>query len=360
MIYGANGFTAQLMIEVAKARGLQPILAGRSMDKIGPIAERHGLETRIFSLNNKLQSQEALKYIDLVVNAAGPFIYTANAMRQACLATQTHYLDITGELPVFKETYAQDDAAQGAGCTLISGMGFDIVPSDCLASYVINKVNSPVAVDVAISGTGGKPSAGTLKTVIELIDEKPSYLRKGKYMHYNLGSGGRWVPYPNRELFAIPVPLGDLAAIQHQHGIPNVTGYMSLAPKTAKRLQQFGAFAQTLMKSDLLKRITQKVVAERAKGPGEQLRKTGQTFFWAEARNAAGDVFSAGLQSVEGYRMTAECTINGVQRLLADDWKHFGALSPSQAFGADFILELDNTVRYDNMKLDKHRESATE
>ncbi|MFW5658582.1 MAG: hypothetical protein ACOCZ8_01250, partial [Bacteroidota bacterium] len=217
----------------------------------------------------------------------------------------------------------------------------------------------PTEVEVAISGTGGKPSAGTLKTIIELIDEKPTYLRKGKYVPFKLGEGGRWVPYPNRELFAIPVPLGDLAAIRHQYGIPNVTGYMSMAPKTAKRLATFGGLTQTLMKADILKRLTQKVVASRATGPGEQLRQSGQTFFWAEARNEKGERFSAGLQSVEGYRMTAECTIRGVERILSKDWKTYGALSPSQAFGADFILELPDTVRYDNMKLNKHAENRS-
>ena len=40
MIYGANGYTGQLIAELAASRGHKPVLAGRSADKVRPMAEK--------------------------------------------------------------------------------------------------------------------------------------------------------------------------------------------------------------------------------------------------------------------------------------------------------------------------------
>ena len=53
LLYGANGYTAGLIIRFAAEYGLEPIIAGRSEDKIKPIADANGLEYRIFDVNEQ-------------------------------------------------------------------------------------------------------------------------------------------------------------------------------------------------------------------------------------------------------------------------------------------------------------------
>src|SRR5690349_1219443 len=134
LIYGATGYTGALLAAEAVKRGHRPLLAGRSLTKLRPIAERLNLEAVAFDLS---QAAAVLRdrHIDLVLHAAGPFIHTSQPMLTACLEVGAHYLDITGEIPVFQNTFAHDQAAQERGVALISGVGFDIVPSDCLIQY---------------------------------------------------------------------------------------------------------------------------------------------------------------------------------------------------------------------------------
>ena len=101
MIYGANGYTGELIAREAAKRGSKPVLAGRSAAKIEPLADELGLESRIFSLSDPQATGQGLSGIELLVHCAGPFSATAKPMLEACLAKRTHYLDITGEFDVF-------------------------------------------------------------------------------------------------------------------------------------------------------------------------------------------------------------------------------------------------------------------
>ena len=47
MIYGANGYTGELIAREAVKRGMRPILAGRSREKIEPLARELGLEASV-------------------------------------------------------------------------------------------------------------------------------------------------------------------------------------------------------------------------------------------------------------------------------------------------------------------------
>ena len=73
MIYGANGYSAQLAVEKAVTQGRRPILAGRNAAAIQPLAQAHGLESRIFSLEDVDQVIAHLEDVKVVSNCAGPY-----------------------------------------------------------------------------------------------------------------------------------------------------------------------------------------------------------------------------------------------------------------------------------------------
>ena len=86
LIYGANGYTAELIIELALAEGAKPILAGRSAKKLAPLATRHGLSYRVFALDDVGVITGNLTGVAVVLNCAGPFSRTAKAMAEGCIA----------------------------------------------------------------------------------------------------------------------------------------------------------------------------------------------------------------------------------------------------------------------------------
>jgi len=166
MIYGAYGYTGVLVVEEAVRRGHRPLLAGRSEKKLAALASRLGLEAVTLDLTDAGALKRALEKVSLVFHAAGPFIDTSDAMIRACLEAGTSYVDITGEIPVFRNTFSYDAAAKAKGIVLMSGVGFDVVPTDCLARHVSGKLPGASHLEIAIAGLA-HPSAGTAKSMFD-------------------------------------------------------------------------------------------------------------------------------------------------------------------------------------------------
>ncbi len=131
-----------------------------------------------------------------------------------------HYLDITAEIDVFEGLLARDAEAMRAGVTLMPGVGFDVVPSDCLAAHLKRKL--PDATHLTIYLTAGfNASRGSLKTMIEGIADGVRARRNGRLVTLarpdtgscNFGKGLR----PT-----IQIPWGDLSTAFHSTGIPNI------------------------------------------------------------------------------------------------------------------------------------------
>src|ERR1700682_2360478 len=143
LIYGANGYTGKLIAREAFRRGHRPLLAGRSAGRIAPLARELGCESRTFALD---RAGDALDGIGLVLHCAGPFIRTSAQMIEACLRSGSHYLDITGEIPVFESIMKRNADAIARGVTLLPGVGFDVVPTDCLAAMLARRLSDAIEV----------------------------------------------------------------------------------------------------------------------------------------------------------------------------------------------------------------------
>src|SRR3954451_12448817 len=131
IIYGANGYTGELIAREAVRRGHRPILGGRNASTIDALARELGCESRLFGLDDSGGVAAALQNVALVLHCAAPFVLTSAPMVDACLRAGAHYLDITGEISVFEAIVRRDAEAKARGVTLLPGVGFDVVPTDC-------------------------------------------------------------------------------------------------------------------------------------------------------------------------------------------------------------------------------------
>ncbi|MDH5433019.1 MAG: saccharopine dehydrogenase NADP-binding domain-containing protein, partial [Gammaproteobacteria bacterium] len=166
MIYGANGYTGNLIAHLAKEQKLNTVLAGRNANAVNQMGESLGFACQVFGLDNIDEVVNQLKDIALVIHCAGPFSATAKPMMQACLQSQTHYTDITGEISVFELAHSLSKQAKQANVILCPGVGFDVIPTDCLASQLKEKM--PDATHLAMAfDSAGKMSPGTAKTSVE-------------------------------------------------------------------------------------------------------------------------------------------------------------------------------------------------
>ena len=354
LLYGAYGFTGQLLVEEAVKRGHRPLLAGRDAAKTAVIAQQYNLDHVALDLNDTDKLHQIVAGVDLALHAAGPFIHTSEPMVQACLAGQTHYLDITGEIPVFETTLSYDAHAREQGVALINGVGFDIVPTDCLGSYAAAQLPDADSLEIAFMGLS-RASAGTARSMLEMLPtlEQGSLLRRnGRLVPLPFGQGSREVTFSHgRSLRVTPIPWGDLVTAQLSTGVANVTTYMALPlPPGA---QAITPLLTRLLKVGPLRRASLKLVDWTIHGPDDHLRQTARSYVWACASNQAGQRREAWLETIEPYRLTAVAGIRAVEKTL--QLQPAGALTPSLAFGADFVLAVDGTTRYDDLPL--HQET---
>lgn len=345
MLYGATGYTGRLLAAFAVENGHRPILAARNAARLQPLADELGLPWRAVSLDQPDALRAALADVGLVFHAAGPFVHTSRPMVRACLATQTHYLDITGEIAVFLDTLAQDSAARAAGVTLISGVGFDVIPTDCLARYVADQVPDAVTLDIGICALG-RASAGTTTTALESAHRGNRVRRNGRLERIGYGEGTRPIAFSHRDLVAMPIPWGDLATAYRTTGIPNITTYMSFPPSMMRQLRRTAPLVGALRLKPL-RRLLQAIVARTVDGPDADMRRNSRSYIWARAADANGNAAEAWLDTMEGYRLTVVGGLKSVEAVLAQP--PVGALTPALAFGADFVLTLPDTVRYDTL-----------
>lgn len=134
IIYGANGYTGELIAREAVRQGLKPTLAGRNKAKVEALAQELGLGYKAFGLDNVDAVSEQLKGFKLIMHCAGPFSATSKPMMEACIKAGAHYLDITGEISVFELAQSLNSQAEKADVVLCPGVGFDVIPTDCVAA----------------------------------------------------------------------------------------------------------------------------------------------------------------------------------------------------------------------------------
>ena len=228
LLYGATGYTGKLIAAEAKAQGLWPKLAGRSAAKVKAIADPLGYSSQAFTLDQTDALDAALADVDVVLHAAGPFSKTWRPMVEACLRTKTHYLDITGEIEVFERCYRMDAQAKEAGIMLMPGVGFDVVPSDCLAQYVNERLPGGHHLTLAMTGMG-RASRGTAKTAIEKLGSG-THVRRGGKISRLIEPMKTQINFGDGPQDAIAVSWGDVATAYHSTGAPDIDVFFKSRP----------------------------------------------------------------------------------------------------------------------------------
>jgi short subunit dehydrogenase-like uncharacterized protein len=335
MLYGANGFTGKLIAKEAKRRQMALLLAGRTEAKIKPLAQELSLPFVTFSLESPALIQEKLKDCSLVLLAAGPFSETSRPMVEACLALGIHYLDITGEIEVLENVLSLDSKAKQNGSVLIPGVGFDVVPSDCLAKLLSEKLPKATELSLAFRGEATL-SPGTTKTMIENLPKGGKVRRNRKLKSIPTFSLFRSIPFSQKELFCSAIPWGDVATAYHSTGIPNVTVYGTV-PKWSRFLKTPLRWINPVLKNSQVQKFLKSQIDKRVKGPSEEKQKSARMEMWGEVKSNS-TIFQGHLDLPEGYHLTMLTALRAVEKVLSGEIKP-GSYTPSLAFGSDFIKE---------------------
>ncbi len=344
LIYGANGYTGRLMAKHAVTRGLKPIISGRNRDEIVALANELKLPYRVFDLSNAADVVRNLDGVDVVLHCAGPFSKTSAPMLHACLESRTHYLDITGEVDVFEACHRADQAAKERGIVVLPGSGFDVVPTDCVAAMLKQKM--PAAVSLVLGfEAGGGPSPGTAKTSVEGLARGGRARIDGELRVVPLGWKDRTFERDGKQRTAMTIPWGDLYTAYVSTGIRNIETYMVVSPKTIANARRM-RFMRPLLGLGFVQNFMKRRIERSNPGPSEERRRDNGCRVWGEVTDSSGALATLSIAGPNGYDLTVTASIGIAIHLLdRKDGIAGGYYTPSQLMGAEYVLGLPGVRR---------------
>jgi short subunit dehydrogenase-like uncharacterized protein len=336
LLYGATGYTAGLVLERARQRGHAPVLAARREAAVRPLAEAAGLPWRAFALDQPGAVDRGLEGMRAAVNLAGPFRHTARPLFEACLRLGVPYLDIGGEVRVYEALLARGAEARAAQVAAVLGVGFDVVPSDCVAAMLKAALPGAVELELAFGGFGRSgPSRGSLHTLLETLGEGALIREGGRLRRVPFSWRRPRVRFPQGEARCLTVPWGEVVTAFATTGIPDIAVYLAAPPGLGLAL----AVLRPLLRLAWVRRLLRQMVAATVVGPGLEQRRASSAAVWGRARDAGGHEVALSLSAPEGYTLTADSTVAALERVLAGEVPP-GVWTPALAFGKDFVREL--------------------
>jgi short subunit dehydrogenase-like uncharacterized protein len=345
LIYGSYGYTGRLIVERALQQGLRPILAGRNEKKLRAQAEEQGLDCRVVALNDTARLDAALLEVEAVLHCAGPFVHTFRAMAQACLRTKRHYVDISGEIVGFEALAALDTPAKTAGIMLLPGAGFDVVPSDCLAAHLKQRLPSARQLRLFVRGVGAGVSRGTAKSAVENMHRQGMIRRDGELVQVPPAWNVRERDFGRGYTKVVSVGWGDVSTAYYSTGIPNIEAYFAF-PDSMIRSMRVMRLVGPLFYNRIAKGVLKSLINTFVSGPKEERRKKASAVFVGEVIGPKGERAVSKLITPEGYTCTALTTVEVMKRILKNDWQP-GFQTPSLAYGSNFIMQFEGVRRED-------------
>lgn len=337
MIYGANGYTGELIAREARRRNLQPVLAGRNRERIEGLAHELQLPCRVFDLQHPAEAAQHIKGMGLVLHCAGPFSATSAPMIEACIAAGAHYLDITGEISVFEHAQSLHARAEKAGIVLCPGVGFDVIPTDCVASALKAAMPDATRLSLGFDSRSGF-SPGTAKTSVEGLAQGGKVRSKGKIVTVPLAYQTRKIDFGDGEKLAMTIPWGDVSTAYFSTGIPNIEVYIPASPGMIRNLQRAN-HVRWLLGMKPVQKLLKSRIEKTVKGPDEATRDRLPTYVWGEATNDAGQKKTARIMTANGYSLTVTGSLAIVEHLLKTEVPG-GYYTPSKLAGADLVARL--------------------
>jgi short subunit dehydrogenase-like uncharacterized protein len=261
-------------------------------------------------------------------------------MVEACLRTGRHYLDITGEISVFEAMVKRDEAAKNAGVMIMPGVGFDVVPSDCLALHLKNLLPSATNLTLAFYGLGGI-SHGTQATMTMNVGRGGAIRRDGEIVQVPAAYKTRKIDFGEFTKTAVTIPWGDVSTAYHSTAIPNIEVYTVL-PESNLKLLKLSRYLGWLLKTKPVQNYLKKQIPEG--GPSDEEREKGKTYLWGEASDAQGNRVESRLTCPEGYTTTVLTALKIAEKILEGNFQ-VGFQTPAKCYGADLILEIEGAKR---------------
>jgi short subunit dehydrogenase-like uncharacterized protein len=337
MLYGAYGVTGRLILDEAIRRGHRPVLAGRDAAMLEQLRVVTGLDAAHVSLDRGQELRTALSGTRCVVLAAGPYELTGPPMRAACLDARCSYVDLNAAVDDFCEALACDEAARAAGVAVVPGAGYGVVFAECLAAHTARRVDNPTWLRLSLATQNEERSRAATLSIGHALAAGGLEVHNGQLRRRAVAfSTWRCQTSPGSTTSFAAMPMAEVVAAHRSTGVPNIVAGIAMSRPAAALIRATAPLA-----GRVLTRMAGRRSGHADTSPSQSRTAALRSRVWAEIRNDRGQTAAAMLETGEGYRAAAAVAVRAVESLLRTP--RVGALTPVQAFGADFALGVPGT-----------------
>ena len=345
IVYGSYGYTGRLIINELKKKSFTIILAGRKRDALQNQSEETGYPFEVVDVSDSIGLKKLLSKAALVLHCGGPFRFTAKAMIDVCLETKTHYTDITGEWQVFELLAGYDEAAKKVGIQIMPGTGFDVVPSDCLAVHLKNRLPAATHLQLAFAMVPGGMSRGTKKSMTESLGYGGITRKHNELIPFTLGKDVLDLDFGKFTTKTTRIQWGDISTAWRSTGIPNIEVFAGASTGSIRGLR-ISNYAGALLRQRWMKNFLLKKIDKGSSGPSDEHLKTGKCYLRGQVWDAQGNTKISLFNGPNAYLLTAKTAVLIAEKIMAGNF-NAGYKTPAMQYGADLVLEINDTKRID-------------
>lgn len=352
VLFGATGYTGDLTARAMVQRGLEPVLAARSAQRLAALAaELGGLETRVADVERPETVRALVEPGDVLVSTVGPFVRWGGPALDAAIGGGAHYLDSTGETDFIREVFERrGPQAQAAGVGLLTAMGYDWVPGNLAGALALRDAGpDAVRVDVGYfmrgSADSGAMSGGTRASAAGAM-LRPSFSWRGGRLVTERGAARvRSFDLGGRERPGVSVGTSEAFALPRLHpGLRDVDVYLGWFGPASRPMQalSLGLAGVTRVPGarGALESMLGRAVKGSTGGPDAAARSRTGSVVIAEAWGANDEVLAtARLEGVNGYDFTAGMLAWAAEVVAGGGLQGAGALGPVDGLGLEALEE---------------------
>ncbi|GAA4809647.1 saccharopine dehydrogenase family protein [Nocardioides caeni] len=344
IVFGATGYTGELVTRSLVRSGAAPLLVARSRDRVAALAEElGGLDIAVADAGDASALAAVVGRNDVLVSTVGPFLKYGEAAVRVAAECGATYFDSTGEGPFIREVFERwGPVAAANGGALLSAFGFDFVPGSLVGALALEEAGpAATAVDVAYFVKDVGTSGGTRASIGGMMVEDAFALTGGTISAERAGRRIEQFDVHGRSLTGVSIPGAEHLALPASYPqLQDVGVFLGAPPAVARAMSVAGVASWPARRFGPAKALVGGAVGLVVKGstggPSAEQRARGRSFAVGIARDAAGrELSSVTLDGADPYDFTADILSWGARTAQEDGLDGVGGLGPVGAFGLE-------------------------
>lgn len=342
VLFGATGYTGQLVARALVARGATPVLAARSQARVEALAAGlGGLPFALADVTRPATVRALVESGDVLVSTVGPFARWGEPAVRAAIDAGAHYLDSTGEPSFIRAVFERHGPdAEAAGVGLLTAFGYDYVPGNLAGALALREAGErAVGVDIGyfVAGAGARPSGGTRASAAGMLAEPAYGFHAGRLVTERTARSVH--SFDGRP--AVSIGATEQFALPRVHaGLRDARVWLGWFGPASRPLQAISAAAAVATKlpgvRGAIGTAAGRLVKGSTGGPDAAARARTRSRIVAVASDAAGvPLATVRLEGDNPYDFTGAVLAWGAATVASGGLRGSGALGPVDAFGLD-------------------------